>query len=63
MTSDWKGDQFVLTGELSLWGSNGRGEVCTGNAFFGCDRTGNGANIVNPVMSARLRTLNNFAFR
>jgi hypothetical protein len=30
--------------------------------FYGCDRTGSGGNIINPISSARLRTANHFGF-
>lgn len=35
---------------------------CTNPAYWGCERSGAGGNIVNPVMSARLRTVNSFSF-
>ena len=31
-------------------------------SFYGCERQGDGTNILNPISSARLRTSNSFAF-
>ncbi|MDK2413416.1 hypothetical protein QHH03_30465, partial [Aphanizomenon sp. 202] len=31
LTANWKGDDFLTSGTLDLWGMNGRGDVCTGN--------------------------------
>ncbi|XP_068233194.1 beta-1,3-glucan-binding protein-like isoform X1 [Palaemon carinicauda] len=63
LMSEWKGEDFLTSGNLNLWGMNGRGDVCTGNAFWGCDRTGTPTNLINPILSARLRTLTDFAFK
>ncbi len=30
--------------------------------FWGCERSGSGGNIINPIASARLRTANHFGF-
>ena len=50
------GEEFLTTGSFDFWGQHGRNEKCTGNAFYGCERAGaNG--MLNPIMSARLRTL------
>ncbi|XP_014665919.1 PREDICTED: beta-1,3-glucan-binding protein-like [Priapulus caudatus] len=54
---------FVKSGSVNLWGMNGVGDVCTGHSYSGCERKGNGVHYLNPVTSARLRTLNSFAFR
>ncbi|KAG7168918.1 beta-1-3-glucan-binding protein-like 2 [Homarus americanus] len=62
LTSEWKSEEFLTSGDLNLWGMNGRGDVCTGNSYYGCNRVGTATNIVNPVTSARLRTLSDFAF-
>lgn len=35
---------------------------CTNNANYGCERTGNAQNILNPIKSARLRTVHSFSF-
>ena len=36
---------------------------CTNPSFYGCERSGQGNNIINPTMAARLRTVNSFAFK
>ncbi|KAI0233727.1 hypothetical protein L0F63_002068, partial [Massospora cicadina] len=53
---------FVKEGGLNLWG-NTPGFQCTANGFYGCERTTQGDNIVNPIMSAQLRTINSFSFK
>ncbi|XP_047498880.1 beta-1,3-glucan-binding protein-like [Penaeus chinensis] len=63
LVSNWEGEGFLFSGELSLWGMNGRNDVCTSNSYSGCSRIGSANNLVNPVLSARLRTLSDFAFR
>ncbi|XP_042863604.1 beta-1,3-glucan-binding protein isoform X2 [Penaeus japonicus] len=63
LTSNWKGEEFLSSGNLDLWGMNGRGDVCTGNSYYGCSRVGSSSNIINPITSARLRTMSDFAFR
>lgn len=62
LTNDRHGDGFVETGTLSLLGGSPADE-CTNPAFWGCERSGAGGNIINPVMSARLRTVNSFSFK
>jgi len=48
---------------LSLWG-NQPPNMCTGNAFFGCERVaGAGGNMINPIQSARIRTSTSFNFK
>jgi len=61
LTNDMYGDNFVETGTLSLLGGS-PAEECTNPAFYGCERSGAGGNVINPVMSARLRTVNSFWF-
>lgn len=36
---------------------------CTNAQFYGCERIGNSFHIINPIKSARIRTLNSFAFK
>ncbi|XP_014671705.1 PREDICTED: beta-1,3-glucan-binding protein-like, partial [Priapulus caudatus] len=73
LTDDQYGDGFVYGGTLDLWGGNGKNDGCSDNHFFGCYREGPGfdpktsapfqGEIINPIQSARLRTLNSFAFK
>ena len=37
--------------------------LCTGANFYGCERVGTATNYINPIQSARLRTVNSFNFR
>jgi len=63
LLADMIGDANVQTGTMDVWGGD-PASVCTGNFDYGCLRTGGaGGNIVNPVMSARLRTAETFAFK
>lgn len=49
--------------DVNLWGGD-PATACTDNGFFGCERTGGGGgNIINPVLSARVRTAETFAFK
>lgn len=64
LTSELVGDESLMHGtELNLWGST-PADMCTGNAFYGCQRSGGaGGNVLNPIQSARLRTAQSFSFR
>lgn len=53
---------FVTTQTLSVWGSE-PADMCTSNADYGCSRQGTGSNPVNPVQSARLRSVKSFNFK
>ena len=67
LTSDYLGSEALLYGGIGaqpsvidLWGSQ-PADLCTGNAFYGCSRTaGAGGNILNPIKSARIRSVNSF---
>ncbi|KAG0083985.1 hypothetical protein BGZ92_010298 [Podila epicladia] len=51
------------TGVLDFWGSD-PGTQCTGNYDYGCFRVaGAGGNILNPVQSGMVRSVNAFKFR
>ncbi|KAJ3257084.1 hypothetical protein HK103_004912 [Boothiomyces macroporosus] len=45
-------------GSLDLWNDG-----CTNNAFYGCSRQSNGANIINPIQSALIRTKNTVSMK
>ena len=47
---------------LELWGSE-PANLCTGNQWYGCRRETYLPNIINPIQSARIRTVNSFSFR
>jgi len=48
---------------LSLWGGS-PADLCTSNAFYGCERAaGGGGNVLNPIQSARLRTVESFSIK
>jgi len=60
-------DQFGVDGiqnmDLNIWGST-PADMCTGNAFYGCERIGGaGGNVLNPIQSASVRTTESFAFK
>jgi len=59
LTSDIIGEANVRGGyRMDMWGSQ-PSDMCTGNAFYGCERTsGAGGNYLNPVRSARIRSVN-----
>jgi len=62
LTADRFGEDFIRTGTLDLWGG-APNDYCTQNAFYGCSRAGGGTNLINPIASARLRTVNSFSFK
>ena len=64
LTSELIGDETLMGGtELNLWGST-PADQCTGNAFYGCQRSaGGGGNVLNPIQSARIRTAQSFSFK
>jgi len=57
LTADAIGEENVLNGyTMEVYGDDLNG--CTSNQYYGCSRTSNGVNIINPVQSARIRTAN-----
>ncbi|XP_038048503.1 beta-1,3-glucan-binding protein-like [Patiria miniata] len=62
LTSDKYSESFITSGTLDLWGA-APADLCTGNAYYGCQRSGSSSNAVNPVQSARVRTVDSFAFK
>lgn len=62
LTADVYGESFLSSGLLDIWG-NTPASVCTSNADYGCFRQGTGTNYINPIQSARLRTVHSFNFR
>lgn len=53
------GNNYVM----DMWGGSPV-DQCTGNNFYGCSRTaGAGGNMLNPIQSAKLTTVNSFSFK
>ncbi|KAI8852775.1 concanavalin A-like lectin/glucanase domain-containing protein [Chytridium lagenaria] len=64
LTTGVVGEQFVSNGgTISYWGNNEDLNSCTDNADYGCMRTSDGTNILNPVQSGLLRSVRSFSFR
>ena len=63
--ADIIGDANVREGfRYDFWGSS-PADICTGNAFYGCERCSGscgGDNYLNPIVSARIRTAESFSF-
>jgi len=58
LTVDNIGETTLVGGAMNIWAE------CTNNAFWGCERSAAGSgNVINPVQSARLRTLGKFSFK
>lgn len=53
---------WIRYGTLNLHGGEPAGD-CTNLAFQGCIRTGTTEDILNPIKSARLRTVHSFSFK
>nr|XP_022908360.1 beta-1,3-glucan-binding protein-like [Onthophagus taurus] len=62
LTADHMGEPFLSSGTLDLNGGSPADE-CTNPAWYGCTRTGTPENLLNPVKSARLRTVDSFSFK
>ena len=63
LTADMIGEQYLRTGSINLWGGT-PADQCTSNAFYGCERNAAGSgDVLNPVQSARLRSVNSFNFK
>lgn len=63
LTEDKIGSDKVRNGyNYDIWGGSIVNQ-CTGNNFYGCARVSNGNNYINPVMSAKVTTVNSFHFK
>ncbi|XP_053693828.1 beta-1,3-glucan-binding protein-like [Sabethes cyaneus] len=62
LTVDEYGEAFLRSGVLNIHGGS-PAEQCTRQSFLGCERTGSHFQILNPVKSASLRTVESFAFK
>lgn len=58
LTSDYFGEAFLSSGRVQIPPNE-----CTNADWWGCDRQGTPENYINPVRSARIRTLNSFNFK
>jgi len=61
LTSDRFSDKFIKSEILDIYGGQ-PGSMCTMNSFYGCFRIGSPTNILNPIMSSRLRSAHGFSF-
>ena len=62
-TADKIGEAGVRNGHtMNMWGG-APADYCTANAFYGCERSSNGQNYINPIMSGRLTTVNSLKIR
>ncbi|XP_055625115.1 beta-1,3-glucan-binding protein-like [Toxorhynchites rutilus septentrionalis] len=67
LTADEFGEEFLSSGVINL-NRGPKDQRCTdapgwAEQINGCQRTGSAANILNPIRSARVRTVNSFAFK
>lgn len=58
LTSDMFGEEFITSGRVVIPPNE-----CTESYNNGCDRQGTRDNIINPIRSARVDSLNSFAFK
>ncbi|XP_018331866.1 beta-1,3-glucan-binding protein-like [Agrilus planipennis] len=61
LTADHLGEKALYSKTLSLWGGS-PSSSCTDPSYYGCERAGTSGHILNPIKSARIRTLNSFYF-
>jgi hypothetical protein len=63
LTVDTIGEDSLFNGAMDL-GGGPPADQCTSNQFYGCFRQGGaGGNILNPIQSARIRTVKSFSFK
>ncbi|KAJ3165475.1 hypothetical protein HK101_000230, partial [Irineochytrium annulatum] len=63
-TSDLIGEAAMLSGAtVDLQGASYDPNSCTDPGSYGCSRTSNGINVINPIQSAAIRSVNSFSFR
>ncbi|XP_057667244.1 uncharacterized protein LOC130900563 [Diorhabda carinulata] len=62
LVADEFGNDFLYSGTLDINGGS-PADQCTNPQWYGCSRTGTPTNIVNPIKSARMRTIDSFAFK
>lgn len=62
MLADDYGEDFLYSGTLDINGG-APADACTNPSSYGCSRTGSTTNALNPIKSARIRTVESFSFR
>lgn len=62
LIADEYGEAFLTSGTLNVHGG-APADQCTNPLYYGCERKGNPTHIINPIKSARLRTVKSFAFK
>ncbi|KAJ3097535.1 hypothetical protein HDU97_004760 [Phlyctochytrium planicorne] len=64
LTSNAIGEAAVMSGgTINLWGNSEDLNSCTDNGDYGCQRSSDGNNIINPIQSALLRSVRSYSFR
>lgn len=58
LTADFYGEKFLTSGHVKIPPNE-----CTDSSNWGCERQGTPEHIINPVQSARIRTLKSFSFK
>ncbi|XP_037961545.2 beta-1,3-glucan-binding protein [Plutella xylostella] len=62
LLADQFGANFLTSGTLDIEGG-APADRCTNPKWYGCERSGSPSNIINPIKSARVRTVDSFSFR
>jgi beta-glucanase (GH16 family) len=62
LLADENGEDFLSSGQLDINGGSPADE-CTNPQWYGCARTGTADNYLNPIKSARIRSLYSLSFK
>ncbi|KAL3274990.1 hypothetical protein HHI36_019764 [Cryptolaemus montrouzieri] len=62
LLADDTGEEYLYSATLDINGGSPADE-CTNPAWYGCLRTGSQNTVLNPIKSARIRTLDSFRFK
>ncbi|XP_058821628.1 beta-1,3-glucan-binding protein-like [Topomyia yanbarensis] len=62
LLADDTGEAFLTSGTLNIHGGQ-PADQCTAPFFWGCERAGTATNPINPIKSARVRTVESFNFK
>jgi len=63
LTVEILGEDGLRSAQISSHGGGAPYDTCTNPSFYGCERSGFADSVLNPIRSARLRTLPSFAFK